>query len=210
MAKPQKELEFDPATIGKTSDAIRQIERAIAELEDKRHVALSSPDGLSEVRQIDDRIAGLRADIAVMREREAWVAGKALEAERRQREQRRLAAVADIKTRLGAREVAAQKLDQALASLAEAFAAFERADAALFVGWPDVLPNAEMLRFLRLMNIDALSYTRKSRPPGPGAVLVLLNKLPLNLAAEAEKRNGELIAALEAEPTEKQNTAAAS
>jgi chromosome segregation ATPase len=209
MAKAQKELGFDPAVIGKTSDAIRQIELAIAEHEDQRRAALMAPDGLSEIRRLDGQIAGKRADIGVLREREAAVEVEAAKVELARREQRRLAAVADVKTRVAARVAAAAKLDQALTQLSEAFTSLERADAALFADWPAELLPVESVRFLRMMNAEALTSHRRQRTVA-GVVRDTVNRGPYGFADEVIRRNDELVAALEAIPLKEADKAVAS
>jgi hypothetical protein len=49
-------------------------------------------------------------------------------------------------------------------SVAETVAELSVADDAVFVAWPDVLPPAHKLEYLRALRIEPLSAMRKHRP----------------------------------------------
>jgi hypothetical protein len=187
---------------------IRQTVEAIAAADAQRVEAVRSGE-LEIVRRIDKRIADLNTDYAALEEQHDWLASEAAGADRARREERRLAAVADRKARLGAREVSAQKLDEGLAQLSAAFANLERADTALFEDWPTELPPAETLRYLRLMNAETLTNHRRPRVVA-GVVRDAVGRGPYGFGEEAARRNAELIAALEAAPSEVTDKAVAS
>jgi hypothetical protein len=190
----------DPSkAIAETVSLLAQTGSRIEHLAEARQRALLLTDGLAEVRRLDDQIADAEASITAMTERVKLLELEVSKIEAVQHERRRLAAVAEVKTRLAERVSAAQRLDEVLAQLLPAFADLERIDDALFADWAVELPKAETLRFLRLMNLESLSTHRRQRMV-VGVIRDAVGRGPYNFAAEAEKRNSELAAAIEASP----------
>jgi hypothetical protein len=196
--------------------ALAADEKRIVELEIERAQKLEDADGdyLSELEAIDTQLRSLRANAIVHADRIAAMEIKAAKRERARIAEQRTAAIAEIKNALPARVAAAVRLDVALKELANAFASLASADAEVFADWPDTLPPVARLAYLSALRIGELSATRKHRPMSAGLIRELVIRTPLEIAAEVEKRNLELLEELTgiglrpAETAEPEDTAA--
>jgi hypothetical protein len=177
--------------------ALLQTEQRISDLEKSRAVKISDGEGdyLAEVDAIDRELFSLRANVGVHQDRIVAMQGRQRDRDRARRKQERSAAIARIEKLVGQRTEAGQRLDGALKQVAEAFAELSTADAAVFEDWPDVLPPASRLGYLRALRIEPLSSMRKHRMTA-GLIAELINRGPFEIASEVEKRNGELVAEL--------------
>ena len=181
--------------------ALQQVSDRIRQLEIERAAKLADPDcDIAEVGKIDREIVSLNANAGVHRDRITAMQERRRELELARREQQRVAAVSDIKTKLAARTAAASKLDRALHALVAAFNELTVADEHVYADWSELLPPPAFINYTRASTIGALSTARLPRPMAPGLVRDLVNRAPLNFVLEVEKRNNDLIAELDAEP----------
>lgn len=194
-------MKTDPrAALQAAQTALTQAETRIAELLAERAVKIEQAEGdnyLGEVEKIDAEIARLQASIRAHQDRITSMQQRQRDNAVAAREQQRREGIASVKRLLGARAVAAAKLDAAVKQVAEAIAALSVADDAVFVAWPNVLPQAHKLEYLRALRIEPLSSMRKQRPMMAGLVRELVNRVPFDFASEVEKRNLELVEELE-------------
>jgi hypothetical protein len=178
--------------------ALVETERRVAELEIERAQKLedAESDYLAEIDALDQQIRTLQANASVHRDRIAAMDIKAAKRERARIAEQRLTAIAERKALLPARVSAAEQVDAALKQLADAFAGLETADNALFAAWPDILPSPHRFTYLSALRIGELAAGRRQRMTA-GAVRHLVERVPLEIAAEVEKRNRELLEELE-------------
>jgi hypothetical protein len=197
--------------------ALAADEQRIIELETERAQKLEDADAdgdyLTEIDALDRQIRTLRANASVHRDRIAAMEIKAAKRERARIAEQRTAAIDKIKTALPARVTAAERLDVALKEVAGAFNALAVADAAVFANWSALLPPMQGLAYLSALRIGELSVVRRQRMTA-GAVRHLVERVPLEIAAETAKRNLELLEELTgigqrpAETAESEDTAA--
>jgi hypothetical protein len=174
--------------------ALLETEQRIVELETAWKARIDQPDGdyVADTAKIEREIDNLRSAATVHRERIMAMRQRQNLIGRALREQLKQSAVAAIEKTLSVRLGAARKLDKALADVAEAYGELAKADAELFSGWPDVLPPAHMLIYLRAMRIEALSINRKQKLVS-GAVHQVIERLPLQFAEQVAKDNADLL-----------------
>jgi hypothetical protein len=192
--KPEQSLEAAQAVL-------HQAELRLAQLAGERTAALQGDDYAAAVAKIEIEIGDLTASITAHRGRIAVLEERQRDDELAERGRMRIAGVAAVRKKLPARLAAAKRLDAAMAEVAAALAELERADGAVFASWPDVLPPADRLRYLRITNLDSLSTVRKHRV-GYGPVRELAMNAPYNIAEIVDSRNSELAAELERVQTE--------
>jgi hypothetical protein len=187
------------AALATAHAALAQAEQRIGELMIARSLKLDAAedDYISEVGKLDVEIASLRASVAIHSDRAEALKVRQRGQERARREQTRLAGIAEVRKRLTRRHEAARKLDAALKQAAEAFADLEASDIAAFADWPAELPLAH--EYFRARTIEPLS-TRHTQRMVAGLVRELANRVVIGIAAEVEKRNGELIEELSSAP----------
>ena len=121
------------------------------------------------------------------------------EQEHASREQQKSACISQVKQAVPRRQAAIERVDGLVKQLAEAVAALEAADEAVFSNWPEVMPPAHRFSYLRAMRIEPLSSMRKQRMTA-GLVRELVNRGPFDFAAEIEKQSRELLEELESTP----------
>ena len=200
----------DPAAaLERATAQLTTTEGEIAALQAERAAAVRDYEDVEAVAAVDAKIDHKRRTAGILRDRITALQEAQREHDRRKLDDARQSAVKTIVTRLDARVQAATKLDRAGVLVAEALAELAAADEAVFAGWSDLLPPAHRLTYLRMLNLDPISSQRKPRPMSPGVIRQLVEKLPLNLAGEAEKRNAELVSELQAAPIPDQHEHAA-
>jgi hypothetical protein len=170
-------------------------EQEILSLETERARKLEEAEGdyLSEIDAIDRQLLSLRANIIVHADRIAAMGTRRVKQAHARREREKIEAIIEVKNRLEGRASAAQRLDQALSHLADAFAELSAADQAVFAGWPDMLPRAHSLRYCSASIHEALSSIRKHRPMSAGLIRELVQHLPYTFASLVDERGRELI-----------------
>jgi len=176
----------------------------IAMLENDTDYVVTASAKAREIETLRETAEAHRARISVLLEKQKH-------AEHDERERQRIKGIAAIKKRLPMRLDAAKRLDRALINLSEAIVAFEKADRAVFHGWPSELPPAHSLRYCSALTGEAFSTVRKERAAAPGILRALVEKLGLPLlqfAAQAERGNADLIEELERSPLVEREEAA--
>lgn len=190
----------DPdAALQAAKTALLQAEERIAQLRLERAAKIEQAEGetyISEVGKIGAEIARLQASVTAHRDRIAIMQRRQREGERSNREQQKAACIAEVRKAVPRRQAAVERVDGLLKQLADAVAALEAADGALFANWPEVMPPAARFTYLRAMRLEPLSAMRKERMVA-GLIRELVNRVPFNFAAEVEQCSRELIEELE-------------
>jgi hypothetical protein len=184
------------------TEALAQAEQRIVELQAQREQKLIDAEGdyLEAIAGIDEQIRALQASVVVHRDRIAALDVKRARQERKRLADEKAAFIAEVKKLIPRRQASAAKIDAALKEIATAFAELESTDSAIFANWPDVMPRADSLGYLKAMRIDVLSQSRKQRMMA-GLVREIVNRGPFNIAEDVEKRGRELVDELEGRPT---------
>ena len=191
--------------------ALVQAEARLQALEVDREAKIAAAEGdeyVDIVAKIDGEIGRLRAAVGAHQARIRAMQRRQHDHERWQQEQRRVAAIAEIRKMLPHRQAAAERLDAALEQAVEALAALETADDAVFSAWPSELPVAETLGYLRAMHIAALSSVRKQRMAA-SPIREIAARAPFGVADLVGAMNRELLGELENAPAYADEAAAA-
>lgn len=192
---------------GDPDDSLRAAQQALAQAEDRiQHLAAERDRALAEaegdyvaaVAKIDRELLSQQANAGVHRDRIVIMEQRSREAEQARREASKAAAIADRKKAVQPWRAAAARVDAAVAALAEAVAALDAADAAVFTGWPDILPPQHHLSFLSVRTVDALSARRRKPPMMAGLIRELITRDPIELARLVDNNAAELLQSLEA------------
>ncbi len=194
-------MKTDPtAALEAAETAQKMAELRIGDLRIQRASVIESATGdyASQVAKLDNEIAAMANVAEAHRERIIHIGHQIEAAAQQQRDAAKKAAIAGISKLVATRQSSAERLDTVLKQLLQALEAFDAAESALFSGWPDVLPPAHKLGYLRL-HIDALSPARKQRMSA-GLIRELAGHVPYGLATMTAERNSELIAELESAP----------
>jgi hypothetical protein len=183
--------------------ALAQAEARIQALEVDREAKIAAAEGDDDYVDIgarnDAEIGRLRAAVDAHHFRIGALLRRQHDHERLQQEQRRVAAVAEIRKILPRRQAAAERLDAALKQAVEALAALEAADDAVFADWTSELPAAETLNYLHAMHIHSLSSVRKQRMAA-SPIREMAARAPFGIADLVGAMNRELLGELENAP----------
>ncbi len=193
----------DPdAALQAAQTALQQAEERIGQLQVERAAKIEQAEGdayVADVANIDAEIGRLQASVTAHHDRIAIMQRRQREVEQAGREQQKANCVAEVKKAIPRQLAAVERLDGLLKQLAEAVAALQIADEAVFANWPAIMPPAHRFTYLRAMRLEPLSSMRKQRMVA-GLLRELISRGPYNFAAEIEKNSRELLEELESTP----------
>jgi hypothetical protein len=192
-------LHTDPDDTRRAAEAaMADTERKIADLERDRAAKLLEPDYAGGVETIDRQIEAQRRAAGVHRDRIAAMVIKVRSDERARLEREKAEHIVETGNRLARRDVAAAKLETALAAVKAAYSELSAADHAIFAG----------ARGLSYLSIDAMpALCRRDRRPQDfnariivGPIRAIVEGAADGLAEEIARKGRDLVDSLQAEP----------
>jgi hypothetical protein len=148
---------------------------------------------LAEAKNLRKQITEARGDAAVLRDRIISLRSKVREADLTKRAEEKIAAVADIGKRTARRDERAQRVDDAIRVIATELPLLLEADAAIYRGWSDTLPDANLYAYTSASTIRELSSRPPQTPLHAGIVRALANHGDYGFADILKENGRELI-----------------